>query len=39
MDLVSDKLPCGEFNFVHTRPVLMHIPAREQVLGRLCSAL
>ena len=39
MDLVSDQLPCGEFDFVHTRLVLMHIPAREQVLGRLCAAL
>jgi SAM-dependent methyltransferase len=38
-DLVSDPLPAGEFDFVHTRPVLMHIPAREQVLGRLCAAL
>ena len=24
---------------MHTRLVLMHIPAREQVLGRLCAAL
>jgi len=39
MDLVSEPLPCGEFDFVHTRLVLMHIPAREQVLGRLCGAL
>jgi SAM-dependent methyltransferase len=38
-DLVSDPLPAGEFDFVHTRLVLMHIPAREQVLGRLCAAL
>ena len=38
-DLVSDPLPTGEFDFVHTRLVLMHIPAREQVLGRLCAAL
>ncbi len=39
MDLVSDPLPTGEFDFVHTRLVLMHIPAREQVLGRLCATL
>jgi SAM-dependent methyltransferase len=39
VDLVSDQLPRGEFDFVHTRLVLMHIPAREQVLGRLCAAL
>jgi SAM-dependent methyltransferase len=38
-DLVNDPLPTGEFDFVHTRLVLMHIPAREQVLGRLCAAL
>ncbi len=39
MDLVGGQLPAGEFDFVHTRLVLMHIPAREQVLGRLCTAL
>jgi len=39
LDLVSDALPGGEFDFVHTRLVLMHIPAREQVLGRLIAAL
>ena len=39
MDLVAGQLPPGEFDFVHTRLVLMHIPAREQVLGRLCAAL
>jgi SAM-dependent methyltransferase len=39
MDLASDALPCGEFDFAHTRLVLMHIPAREQVLARLCAAL
>jgi DNA-binding CsgD family transcriptional regulator len=27
LDLVSDQLPCGELDFVHTRLVLMHIPA------------
>jgi 2-polyprenyl-3-methyl-5-hydroxy-6-metoxy-1,4-benzoquinol methylase len=39
LDLTSDQLPCGEFDFVHTRLVLMHIPGRERVLGRLCAAL
>ena len=39
MDLAGGQLPGGEFDFVHTRLVLMHIPAREQVLGRLCAAL
>ncbi len=39
LDLASDPLPGGGFDFIHTRMVLMHIPAREQVLGRLCAAL
>jgi SAM-dependent methyltransferase len=39
VDLESGNLPREEFDFVHTRLVLMHIPAREQVLGRLCAAL
>ena len=39
LDLVHDQLPCAEFDFVHTRLVLMHLPAREQVLARLCAAL
>ena len=39
IDLVGSQLPAGEFDFVHTRLVLMHIPAREQVLGRLSAAL
>jgi SAM-dependent methyltransferase len=39
MDLVSEPLPAAEFDFVHTRLVLMHIPAREHVLDRLCAAL
>lgn len=39
MDLASDKLPAREFDFVHTRLVLMHIPGREQVLAQLCAAL
>jgi len=39
MDLVSDELPGEEFDFVHTRMVLMHLPEREQVLTRLCAAL
>jgi SAM-dependent methyltransferase len=39
LDVVSDPLPCGEYDFVHARLVLTHLPAREQVLGRLCAAL
>jgi Methyltransferase domain len=33
LDLVSGQLPGGDFDFVHARMVLTHIPAREQVLG------
>lgn len=39
VDLVSDELPRQEFDFVHTRLVLLHIPARDQVLERLCETL
>jgi SAM-dependent methyltransferase len=39
MDLAADELPTGAFDFVHTRLVLLHIPAREAVLRRLVAAL
>jgi SAM-dependent methyltransferase len=39
LDLVADDLPTGAFDFVHTRLVLLHIPAREEVLRRLVAAL
>jgi SAM-dependent methyltransferase len=39
MDLAVDDLPRDGFDFVHTRLVLLHIPEREQVLGRLVEAL
>ena len=39
MDLVTDELPSAQFDFIHTRWVLLHIPARERVLDRLCAAL
>jgi 2-polyprenyl-3-methyl-5-hydroxy-6-metoxy-1,4-benzoquinol methylase len=39
MALTRDELPCDEFDFVHTRWVLQHIPERDEVLDRLCSAL
>jgi SAM-dependent methyltransferase len=39
LDLVSDELPESAFDFVHTRMVLMHIPARDAVLARLVRAL
>jgi len=39
LDLTSDTLPQGTFDLVHTRMVLMHIPARAAILHRLVSAL
>jgi SAM-dependent methyltransferase len=38
-DIVADDLPKATFDLVHTRMVLMHLPAREQVLKRLVAAL
>jgi SAM-dependent methyltransferase len=38
-DVVTDDLPSGGFDLVHTRLVLIHVPAREEVLRRLVSAL
>ena len=39
MDLSTDELPVEDFDFVHTRLFLIHVPAREQVLRRLVTAL
>jgi SAM-dependent methyltransferase len=39
LNLVTDELPAGEFDFVHTRLVLIHIPEREIVLPKLIAAL
>jgi 2-polyprenyl-3-methyl-5-hydroxy-6-metoxy-1,4-benzoquinol methylase len=39
LDLTTDNLPKTKFDLVHTRLVLMHIPSREEILGRLVSAL
>jgi SAM-dependent methyltransferase len=39
MDLAADELPTDAFDFVHTRLVLLHIPARDAVLRRLVAAL
>ncbi|APA98852.1 class I SAM-dependent methyltransferase [Nocardia seriolae] len=39
LDLVTDELPCGAFDFVHTRFVLLHIAGRDIVLERLVRAL
>jgi SAM-dependent methyltransferase len=38
-DIVSDELEEAEFDLVHARIVLEHIPERELCLKRLCSAL
>jgi SAM-dependent methyltransferase len=39
-DVVQDPRPPTPFDLIHTRPVLMHLPAREEeVLPRLVSAL
>ena len=38
-DIVTDGLPAGPFDFVHTRAVLMHIPARDRLLPELVSRL
>jgi SAM-dependent methyltransferase len=39
LDLVADELPRDAFDFVHTRLVLLHVPARDEVLPRLVGAL
>jgi SAM-dependent methyltransferase len=39
MDLVRDEIPREAFDFIHTRMVLIHIPEREAVLGRLVGGL
>ncbi|MBV8461938.1 MAG: methyltransferase domain-containing protein [Acidimicrobiales bacterium] len=39
IDLISEELPVGEFDFVHARAVLQHIPERDEVFVRLAAAL
>ena len=39
LNLVTDELPVGAFDFVHTRLVLIHVPERELVLPKLVAAL
>jgi SAM-dependent methyltransferase len=39
MDLTTEELPQGAFDFVHSRLLLIHLPSREQVLRRLVAAL
>ncbi len=38
-DLQTEDLPKGEFDLVHTRLVLIHLPAREEILRRMAAAL
>ena len=38
-NIVADPLPEDEFDLVHVRLVLMHLPERDAVLGRLIKAL
>jgi SAM-dependent methyltransferase len=38
-DLQTEDLPEGAFDLVHTRLVLIHLPAREEILRRLAAAL
>jgi SAM-dependent methyltransferase len=38
-DVTCDSLPDQTFDLIHTRMVLMHLPARDQVLSRLRNAL
>jgi len=39
MNLETDALPREQFDFVHTRLLLMHLPARDEVLRKLLAAL
>ena len=38
-NIITDPLPEDEFDLVHVRLVLMHLPERDAVLGRLIKAL
>ena len=38
-DVVSDGLPDGPFDLIHTRAVLMHIPARDRLLAEIAARL
>src|SRR4051794_25449925 len=38
-DIVRDDLPTAHFHLIHARLVLIHIPERDAVLGRLITAL
>lgn len=38
-DITTDELPAGQFELVHARLVLAHLPRRREVLDRLAGAL
>ncbi len=38
-DIVADPLPAQTFDLIHARLVLIHVPAREQALQRMVTAL
>lgn len=38
-DVSADPLPSGEFDVIHARAVLQHLPDREEVLAKLVGAL
>ena len=39
LDLAADELPREQFDFIHTRLVLIHVPERERALRQLVAAL
>lgn len=38
-DVVGEELPVAEFNLVHSRALLSHLPDRDRVLGKMVAAL
>src|SRR5689334_10566667 len=38
-NILTDPLPAGQFDGIHARAVLQHLPARHEVLARLAGAL
>jgi 2-polyprenyl-3-methyl-5-hydroxy-6-metoxy-1,4-benzoquinol methylase len=39
LNVVTEALPATQFDFVHTRLLLMHLPERDEVVKKLVSAL
>lgn len=38
-NIVTEQVPDGPWNLIHVRLLLMHLPQRDEVLGRLATAL